>query len=175
MSFTRRVIGGAAWGQAGQMTAMALAMVTQIVLARGLGRDDYGLFAALNGAVFLTLSLASGGAGPTLNAHLGRMRKQYGPPAAAYLFIRMWFWRLVVFCTVALLVVAFARPVASAFLGDPDLSGLIVAAVLYMVTVGLFLTVNMFFMGLLHVKEATVGAALSAGVNTAISALDALP
>src|SRR5262245_66562710 len=97
MSLGRRVVRGAAWGQAGYMVAFGLATVLQIILARGLGNDDYGVYAAINGAAYLALSIAVGGVLPTLNTHLSRMEHEYGRAGAAYLFWRMWAWRLVVF------------------------------------------------------------------------------
>src|SRR4249919_1575273 len=152
MSLGRRVVHGAAWGQAGYMVAFALATLLQIILARGLGTEDYGLYAAVNGAAYLILSFAAGGAMPTLNTHLSRMEHEYGPAAAAYLFWRMWAWRLIVFAGVGLAMVVFARPLAAGFLGDSADYDLIIAGAFYLISIGLFQIVNMLFFGLLRTK-----------------------
>src|SRR5262245_14907175 len=171
MSLGRRVVQGAAWGQAGYMVAFALATVLQIILARGLGSEQYGVYAAVNGAAYLTLSIAAGGAMPTLNTHLSRMEHEYGRAGAAYLFWRMWAWRLIVFAGVGLAFVVFARPLAAGFLGNADESDLIVAGAFYLISIGLFQIVNMLFFGLLKTKWGALGNALSAGVNVVVSTI----
>ncbi|CAN0479954.1 unnamed protein product, partial [Phaeothamnion confervicola] len=143
------MVTGALWGQVGQMASLGLATVLQIILARGLGTDRYGTFAAVNGVVYLAVALASGGAAGTLNSHLTKLTHQHGPAAAAYLFWRLWAWRIVIFASITLAVTLFSSTAADLFLKDPRLSGLIVAAAFYMFTIGMFQVANMLFFGLL--------------------------
>jgi O-antigen/teichoic acid export membrane protein len=169
MTLGRSVVRGAIWGQAGFLLAFALQTLLQIVLARGLGSDQYGLYAAINGTVYLLLAVASGGVLPTLNTHLSRLEHQHGRAAAAYLFWRLWMWRLLVFAVVGAGLVVFAGPIASAFLNDPGQTALVRASVLYLVGIGLFQIVNMVFFGLLRAQWGAAGNALSASVNVAVS------
>lgn len=170
-SLGRRMLSGAAWAQGGQMVAFAMQMLLQIVLARGLGTAEYGVFAVLNGTVFLVVALASGGASGTLNTHLSRLTQHYGRAEAAYLFWRLWAWRLVTFGGIAMAVALFAGPVAGAFLGDPDRGELMVAGVVYMFAIGMFQIANLLFYGLLMTKWAAFGAALSAFANVYVSSI----
>ncbi len=169
MSLGRRVVLGAAWGQAGYMVAFALATLLQIILARGLGTNQYGLYAAVNGIAYLALSIAAGGVMPTLNTHLSRMEHEYGRAGAAYLFWRLWAWRLIIFAGVGLAIVVFAKPLAAGLLGSSDESDLIVAGAFYLISIGLFQIVNMLFFGLLKTKWGALGNVLSAAANVGIS------
>lgn len=168
MSLGRKIVTGAAWGQAGQLVAFTMQMLLQIVLARGLGTGDYGLFAALNGAVYLMVAIASGGAAGTLNSHLLRLTHRYGRAEAAYLFWRIWAWRLIVFGAIVLGVVLLAEPVAGLFLGDPGRGELMVAAVIYMTAIGMFQIANLLFYGLLLTRDAAIGVAVSATANVVV-------
>lgn len=153
------------------MVAFTMQMLLQIVLARGLGASEYGVYAALNGAVYLAVALASGGSSATLNTHLSRLTHHYGRAEAAYLFWRLWAWRLVTFGGIAMAVALFAGPVAGAFLGDPNRGELMVAGVAYMFAIGMFQIPNLLFYGLLMAKWAAMFAALTAALNVAVSGL----
>lgn len=165
----RKLLRGAAWGQAGQLVAFAMGIILQIVLARGLGADQYGLFSALNGAVYLGIAIASAGASGTLNTHLTRLAHEYGRPAAAYLFWRVWMWRLVIFAAAGLSIALFADPLGSAFLGEAGHGPLMAAGVLYLFAVGMFQIANMLFYGLLETKWAAIGQMMSAVTNVSVS------
>ena len=171
MSLGRRVVLGAAWGQAGYMVAFALATLLQIILARGLGTNQYGLYAAVNGIAYLALSVAAGGVMPTLNTHLSRMEHEYGRAGAAYLFWRLWAWRLIIFSGAGLAIVVFAKPLAAGLLGSSDESDLIIAGAFYLISIGLFQIVNMLFFGLLRTKWGALGNVLSAAANVGISSV----
>lgn len=165
----RRVVSGAIWGQAGQMVVMALATLLQIVLARGLGADRYGTFAAVNGIVYLAIAVASGGAAGTLNSHLTKLQSRYGQAAAAYLFWRLWAWRMVTFSAIALFVILFSGTAAELFLKDAEYGGLMVAAAVYMITIGMFQVANLLFIGLLLNRDAVIGQVVNVASNVVVA------
>jgi O-antigen/teichoic acid export membrane protein len=171
VSVGRRIVTGALWGQAGQMVSLGLATLLQIILARGLGAERYGVFAAVNAIVYLAVALCAGGAAGTLNSHLTKLQHEYGQATAAYLFWRLWAWRIVTFGAITLAVTLFSGTAADLFLKDSDLAGLMVAAAFYMFTIGMFQIANTLFFGLLLTKWGVLGQILSVAANIVVTAL----
>ena len=105
-TLTTRSIHAFGWGSAGSLVKLLVQIGTQVFLARLLGPEQYGLFAI--GAIVISFS--------NFFSDVGIAYGLIQRPVVTNEHIRFVFtWQLVLGATVALLIVAFAGPIAAMF------------------------------------------------------------
>jgi len=134
-SFGQRVFRGIVWNQVGLIAQASLSILFSILVARGLGVVNYGLYATALNLVMVLLFLIELGFESTLDTFVPRLLHGEQPSQASYLLQRLLLLRLGATGLLAVGVYFMAEPI-SRLLGQVEqenLTGYLHAALLYLI------------------------------------------
>lgn len=113
MSRAKRIFTSAAWNHAGKLAEYFLAYLSAVLIARGLGVMENGVFAGLISFSQFMSALSSLGLETSLNKHIPQLSNARSQEQVRYLLRRLMGIRLVLFAVVAGLV--FVLPALAGF------------------------------------------------------------
>ena len=167
-SVARRASIGFAWNQAAQVLNFGLSFLASIVIARGLGATEYGIYATLLSFISLATLFSSLGFEQILNTYVPQMLGEADNGKVAYLTKRFLGLRLCIMTLVSLAMVTFSKPLASV-MKNPDLQGYLKFAIFYLVFNNTSALLNMLLISQLRTKETSLIRVASSVANLALS------
>lgn len=118
MSQVRTTFTSAAWNHTGKLLEYLFAYLSSVLIARGLGLAENGVFAGLISFSQLISALTSLGLETSLNKHIPQLSKSHSEEQVRYLLRRLIFLRLALFSGVAGLVLLAEKLIYLQFLSN---------------------------------------------------------
>lgn len=151
----RRASIGFVWNQAAQILYFGLQFLANIIIARGLGSAEYGVYATLLSSVSLATLFSSLGFEQILNTYIPRMSGKGSDARTAHLTRRLLILRLLVLMVASLAMVIFSKPLAN-LMHNSDLAGHLKFAILYLIFSNLSLLLRRVLVAQLRMREASL-------------------
>ena len=158
MSLGSRLVSSFKWNLIGQIFSISIGIVSSAVIARGLGPDDYGLYASALAIIGMILLLINLGFETIINVQLPVLMvktEDYSIGKVNYLVRRLFNLRLIISLIVSIILYFFASQIAD-LLNKPDISNYLRVASFGIVFTGLISILNMIFTSQLKIMFARV-------------------
>ena len=110
--FGRKALSGLLWGQFGMSARTFICFAVSIMVARSLGVENYGVYAAIGSMLDMLMMFSEMGSQPIISTWLPRLQAEQKPGELSYMMRRVLFCRLLLMAVILVLVHLFAKPFA---------------------------------------------------------------
>ena len=167
-SVGKRASIGFVWNQLSQILDFGLQFLATIVIARGLGATEYGIYATLLSFVSLVTLFSTFGFDQIINTYVPRMSDANDKARVGYLIKQLLLLRLLILAFASSLMLVFSKQMAN-LMHDPDLAEYLKLAIFYLIFSNLSLLLRHLLVAQFRMKEASLVQVGSSIVNLALS------
>lgn len=165
---SQRFFQGFLWNQGIKILELGLSFASSVILARGLGVNDYGLLISVVTVISLVTFFTSFGFEEILNYYIPKLSVSQGPEGANFLLRILVILRALIYGVTLGLIFIFNKDIAT-ILGFPAISVYLRIASLYFFFGGVASLFLSNFFGRLLVKEVAVVRVLSSIIGLALT------
>jgi len=154
MSIGSRLVSSFKWNLIGQIFAVTIGLVSSAVIARGLGPDDYGLYASALAIIGMIVLFINFGFETIINIQLPALMvklEKNSNGKITYLIQKLFSLRFIISLFVSISLYFFASQIAC-LVNKPDISNYLRVASFGIVFTGLISILNMLFTAQLKIK-----------------------
>jgi O-antigen/teichoic acid export membrane protein len=137
MSLSKRFFKGFSWNLIGKFAALGTGLLISVLIARGLGASEYGLYASVMAVVAIVPMLFSFGLEQTVNVQLPKLMVNPGNQVRVSFFIKRFFILRLLISTIAGIVLYFFAPQIAEFMRHPEIADYLRIGSFYIVFTGL--------------------------------------
>jgi len=158
MSLSKRFLSGFKWNLIGQILSVLIGLLLSAVIARGLGPDDYGLYASVLAIIGMIPFLISLGFEPIINVRLPALMikaQEVGTGNIVHFIRSLFFYRLIVSLCAGVVLYFFAPEIAG-LIHQQNIAGYLRVASICVVFTGLISLLAMVFTAQLKIMLARI-------------------
>jgi O-antigen/teichoic acid export membrane protein len=161
MSLSKRFAEAFSWNLIGKFVALGTGLLISVLIARGLGASEYGLYASVMAVVAIVPMLFSFGFQQAVNVQLPKLMASPGNHARASFFLRRFFILRLLISVIAGIVLYFLAPQIAEFMNHPEIADYLRIGSFYIVFTGLAGFLAMIYVAELKLKTVVTIEAMS--------------
>lgn len=137
MTLSKRFAEAFSWNLIGKFASLGIGLLISVLIARGLGASEYGLYASVLAILAIVPMLFSFGLAQTVNVQLPRLRVSPDNHAGVSFFIKRFFTLRLLISVLMGLVLYFWAPQIAEFMNHPEITEYLRIGSFYIVFTGL--------------------------------------